>query len=507
MSFTEDNQLIDEIEIMIRARYPLIYLISWEEKRVEADLLRIASRTEKKIYSWSVTQGLINITAAKSPVINSDVTRDLLNALDNIQRAPDPALYILKDVHHYMHDPVIIRKFRDLTISLRSSFKTVIIVSPILKIPPELEKDINVIDYKLPSLNDLGLLLDRLITSVQNNKKNVEINLDTAGKEKMLQAALGLTFAEAESVFSKAIVSKKRLDLEDISIIHSEKKQIIKKSGLLEFYPTHENMSTVGGLSSLKVWLKKRSAAFTKKARNYGLPQPKGIMLLGVSGSGKSLVAKAVSSLWQLPLLRLDIGSLFSGLVGSSEENMRKAIKTAESVAPCLLWLDEIDKGFSGSSSSNFSDGGTTARVLSSFLTWMQEKDSPVFIIATANDISYLPPELLRKGRFDEIFFLDLPEVRERIEIFAIHLIKRGRSPQNFDLKLLAEETVGFSGSEIEQVIIAAMYDSFEEDRELLTTDIFNAIRQCVPLSHMMKEVVEELRQWTKTRARPASGD
>jgi SpoVK/Ycf46/Vps4 family AAA+-type ATPase len=501
----EENLVIDEIEIMIRARYPVIYIISWEEKRVETELVRVANRTEKKIFSWSSTQGLINITTSKTAMINGDSTRDLLIALDNIQRAIDPALYILKDVHHYMNDPVIIRKLRDLTISLRSSFKTIIIVSPILKVPPELEKDINVIDYKLPTINDLGFLLDRLISSVQNNKKNVEINLDSAGKEKMLQAALGLTFAEAESVFSKAIVSKKRLDLEDISIIHSEKKQIIKKSGLLEFYPTYENMSTVGGLSNLKAWLKKRSTAFTEKARNYGLPQPKGIMLLGVSGSGKSLVAKAVSSLWQLPLLRLDIGSLFSGLVGSSEENMRKAIRTAESVAPCLLWLDEIDKGFSGSTSSNFSDGGTTARVLSSFLTWMQEKDSPVFIIATANDISYLPPELLRKGRFDEIFFLDLPELKERIEIFAIHLVKRGRKPANFDLRMLASDTTGFSGSEIEQVIISAMYDSFDEDRELTTGDILNAVRQSVPLSHMMKEVVEELRKWAKTRARSAS--
>ncbi|MBC7473825.1 MAG: AAA family ATPase [Candidatus Sericytochromatia bacterium] len=497
---------LDEIEIMIRARYPIIYIISWEEKRVEADLLKIANRTEKKIFSWTVTQGLVSMTGNKSTFLTNDSTRDLVLALENIQRAVDPAIYILKDTHHYMNDATVIRKLRDLSISLRSSFKTIIIISPILKIPSELEKDVNVIDYKLPSINDLGILMDKLILSIQNSKKNVEINLDNAGKEKLLQAAMGLTLSEAESVLSKAIVSKKRLSVEDIGIIHSEKKQIIKKSGLLEFYPTHETMSNVGGLTNLKVWLKKRSIAFTKKARNYGLPQPKGIMLLGVSGSGKSLVAKAVASLWQLPLLRLDIGSLFSGLVGSSEENMRKTIKTAESVAPCLLWLDEIDKGFSGSGSSNVSDGGTTARVLSSFLTWMQEKDSPVFIIATANDISHLPPELLRKGRFDEIFFLDLPELKERAEIFAIHLIKRGRDPKNFDLQNMAITTEGFSGSEIEELIISSMYDSFEEDRELNNDDIKNAISHSVPLSHTMKEVIDELRLWTKNRARPASG-
>lgn len=501
----EDNLYTDEIEILIRARYPILYIISWEEKRVENDLLRIATRTDKKIFSWTSTQGLVNLNLSKAALTINDSSKDLLSTLDMIQKASEPALYILKDIHHYIKEPLIIRKLRDLATSLRSTFKTIIITSPILKIPSELEKDINVIDYKLPTINDIGLLLDRLIISIQNSKKNVEINLDNDSKEKLLQAALGLTQTEAESVFSKAIVSKKRLDIEDISIIHEEKKQIIKKSGILEFYSTHENLSTVGGLFNLKNWLNKRTSAFTKKARNYGLPQPKGILLLGVSGSGKSLVAKSVASLWQLPLLRLDIGSLFSGLVGSSEENMRNTIKMAESVAPCLLWLDEIDKGFSGSTSSNVSDGGTTARVLSSFLTWMQEKTSPVFIIATANDISHLPPELLRKGRFDEIFFLDLPDQKERKEIFSIHLKKRSRDPQKFDLKALSEKTEGFSGSEIEEVIISAMYDSFEEDRELTTKDILNALSHSVPLSTTMKESIEELRLWTKSRARAAS--
>lgn len=501
----EDNLYTDEIEILIRARYPILYIISWEEKRVENDLLRIATRTDKKIFSWTSTQGLVNLNLSKAALTINDSSKDLLATLDMIQKASEPALYILKDIHHYIKEPLIIRKLRDLATSLRSTFKTIIITSPILKIPSELEKDINVIDYKLPTINDIGLLLDRLIISIQNSKKNVEINLDNDSKEKLLQAALGLTQTEAESVFSKAIVSKKRLDIEDIYIIHEEKKQIIKKSGILEFYSTHENLSTVGGLFNLKNWLNKRTSAFTKKARNYGLPQPKGILLLGVSGSGKSLVAKSVASLWQLPLLRLDIGSLFSGLVGSSEENMRNTIKMAESVAPCLLWLDEIDKGFSGSTSSNVSDGGTTARVLSSFLTWMQEKTSPVFIIATANDISHLPPELLRKGRFDEIFFLDLPDQKERKEIFSIHLKKRGRDPQKFDLKALSEKTEGFSGSEIEEVIISAMYDSFEEDRELTTKDILNALAHSVPLSTTMKESIEELRLWTKSRARAAS--
>ncbi|MEK7433508.1 MAG: AAA family ATPase [Cyanobacteriota bacterium] len=501
----EENAHIEEIEILIRSRYPILYIMTWEEKRVEADLMRISNRMDKKLFSWTNTQGLINISVSKSASVISDNTRDLFNALDNIQKAQDPAIYVIKDAHSYFNDPMVIRKLRDTANILRSTFKTIILLSPILKIPSELEKEITVIDYELPTINDLGAILDKLILSLQNSKKNVEINLDSIAREKMLQAALGLTQLEAENVFSKIIVSKKRLNIEDISLIFTEKKQIIRKNGILDFYPTHENMKDVGGVSNLKKWLKKRDSAFTKKARNYGLPQPKGILLLGVSGSGKSLVAKAISSLWQLPLLRLDIGSLFSGLVGSSEENMRKTIKTAEAVAPCLLWLDEIDKGFSGSSTSNVSDGGTTARVLSSFLTWMQEKTSPVFIISTANDISKLPPELLRKGRFDEIFFLDLPKQKERMEIFGIHLEKRNRKAKNFNLQLLADKTDGFSGSEIEEAIISAMYDSFDEDRELETYDIINVISNSVPLSQTMKEVIDDIRNWCKDRARPAS--
>ncbi|MFN8671403.1 MAG: AAA family ATPase [Candidatus Sericytochromatia bacterium] len=501
----EENSYIDEIEILIRSRYPILYITSWEEKRVETDIMRISTRTDKKLFSWTNTQGLVNITVSKSPSVISENTRDLFNALDNIQKAPDAAIYILKDIHSYLSEPLIIRKLRDTANILRSTFKTIIIISPVLKIPVELEKEITVVDYELPNINDLGAILDKLILSLQNSKKNVEINLDSNAREKMLQGALGLTQLEAENVFSKIIVSKKRLDIEDISLIYAEKKQIIRKNGILDFYPTQENMKNVGGVNNLKKWLKKRGTSFGKKARAYGLPQPKGILLLGVSGSGKSLVAKAISSLWQLPLLRLDIGSLFSGLVGSSEENMRKTIKTAEAVAPCLLWLDEIDKGFSGSNSSNISDGGTTARVLSSFLTWMQEKTSPVFIIATANDISKLPPELLRKGRFDEIFFLDLPKQKERMEIFSIHLEKRGRKPKNFNLQILADKTDGFSGSEIEEAIISAMHDSFEEDRELETYDIINSLSHAVPLSQTMKEVIDDIRMWCKDRARPAS--
>ena len=495
----------EELDILIRSRYPIIYIVSYEEKRIENLLINIAKQRNKKIMSWSITTGMINLLSTGSPQVN-EATRDPESALDHIHRGSDYTLYLIKDFHHYLTTPSVIRRLRDLTIQLRTSYKTLILVSPILRIPQELEKEITVIDYPLPQINDLGELFDSFVFSMQTNK-NIKINLSSGAKERMLQAALGLTLAEAENVFAKVIVTHNRIDPEDIPIILLEKKQIVRKSGLLEYYSASENVDDIGGLSNLKEWLNKRALAFSNKAREYGLPPPKGILLLGVSGSGKSLVAKVVSSVWNLPLLRFDVGSVFSGLVGSSEENMRKAIKIAESVSPCLLWLDEIDKSLSGSSSSNFSDAGTTARVLSTFLTWMQEKQSPVFVIATANNVNSLPPEILRKGRLDEIFFLDLPNQKEREEIFRIHLKKRNRNPENFDMGLLSSLANGFSGAEIEQAIISALYDSFEKDRELITPDIVNSIRQSVPLSHTMKESIDNLRQWAQTRARPASGE
>jgi len=504
---TEPTQdLVEEIRILIRARYPILYIVSWEERRLEGLLAEMAKSRNKGIFSWSITQGIQNLEAGTAAKRLMDNTHDPVAALDYIEKFQKAALFILKDFHPYMKDPRVIRRLRDLTFALKTSYKTVILVSPILNIPDELEKDISIIDFPLPGLQDLEKQLDYIIHSVQNNR-NVQINLQSGDKERILQAAQGLTLVEAENVFAKAIVARGRIDPQDIPVILDEKRQIIRKSGILEYFSPDQQLDDVGGLDSLKSWMRKRSLSFSEKARQYGLPHPKGVLLIGVSGSGKSLVAKAVASLWNLPLLRLDIGSVFSGLVGSSEANIRSVIKTAESVAPCLLWLDEMDKGLSGSHSSNFSDGGTTARVLSSFLTWMQEKTAPVFLIATANDISALPPELLRKGRFDEIFFLDLPNLNDRIEIFRIHLTKRGRQPEAFDIKLLGDLSQGFSGSEIEQVVISALYDSFDEARELQTADMVNTLRQSVPLSHTMREAIDALRQWAQTRARPASSD
>jgi SpoVK/Ycf46/Vps4 family AAA+-type ATPase len=378
-------------------------------------------------------------------------------------------------------------------------------VSPALELPTELEKEMTVVDYALPSADEIAQQVESTLARCKEDKR-IKCDLEEEQIEAIVKAAQGLTAVEVDNVLMKSIVETQGFD---VDVILSEKEQIIRKSGILEYFHTDETMEDVGGLEALKRWLTKRRKAFTDAAREYGLPQPKGLLLIGVQGCGKSLTAKAVAHLWQLPLLRLDVGRIFSGIVGSSEERMRRAIRTAESIAPVVLWLDEVEKGFAGTQSSSFSDAGTTSRVFGSFVTWLQEKESPVFVIATANDITTLPPELLRKGRFDEIFFIDLPNQHERHEIVRIHVAKRlpeGRSADEFDLDGLTEQSAAFSGAEIEQAVISAMYDAFDDDaRPFATEDVLRAIRETFPLSATMREQIHDLRSWAQNRARLAS--
>jgi SpoVK/Ycf46/Vps4 family AAA+-type ATPase len=332
----------------------------------------------------------------------------------------------------------------------------------------------------------------------------VQIDLGQGGRERLLQAARGLTLAEAENVFARILVRNERLSGEDVAQVLEEKKQIVRKNGLLEYFEAEEDFSVVGGMAQLKHWMQKRAVAFSPEAQHFGLRAPRGVLLLGVQGCGKSLCAKALASLWQAPLLRFDVGRMFGSFVGSSEDNIRRAIQVAESVAPAILWVDEIDKAFAGANNSA-GDSGTSARVLGTFLTWLSEKTSPVFVVATANDISSLPPELLRKGRLDEIFFIDLPSLEERCEIFAIHLARRGRAPETFDLIDLAERAEGFSGAEIEEAVNSALYDAFEGGVDLFHDHVAAALDSTVPLSRTMVEQLSLLREWAKGRARLAA--
>jgi SpoVK/Ycf46/Vps4 family AAA+-type ATPase len=398
----------------------------------------------------------------------------------------------------------MIRQIRDLGSALGPTRKTLVFLSPVLTLPRELEKDMTILDLPLPTYEELSQLLDDSIGRPSSARK-FQVQLKPQERDALVKAAQGLTLKEAENAFAQAIVRDNVLDAQDIQAVISEKRQVIRKSGLLEYYGVDADLADVGGMDVLKDWLRKRVRAFSDEARAYGLPQPRGILLMGVQGCGKSLVAKTIARQWQLPLLRMDMSMIFQGYIGSSEQNMRNATKTAESLAPVVLWIDEIEKAFSGVEGSGSSDAGTTARVVGTFLTWIQEKTAPVFVVATANEVRELPPELLRKGRLDEIFFVDLPRSRERAEIFAIHLHKVRREPMKYDLPELVGASRGFSGAEIEQAIIAGLHESFFDGRELETRDILKAIRDTVPLSRTMREKVEELRVWARDRARPVA--
>jgi ATP-dependent 26S proteasome regulatory subunit len=487
-----------EIEDLIKARYSLIWITSAEEQRVEEQLRKLCVEREMRLEVWSITEGFKTIA-------NGQGTRDVkdpMKAIDHVVRSEGRALFVLRDFHPFLKEPAVVRRLRDAAHELRKTKKSLLILSPVTKIAPELEKSISaVLDWELPNRQEIEGAARKVLPNLPAATQQV-IESDPTMMERVVEAALGLTLVEAENVFAKSAVRTHTFDLETIL---EEKKQIIRKSGMLEYYEHREEFSDVGGMEVLKDWLVKRRSAFGSRARDFGLPLPKGILLIGVPGTGKSLTAKAVGALWQMPLLRLDVGKIFAGLVGSSEENVRTVIKTAEAIAPAILWIDELEKGFSGTGSSGQTDGGTTSRVFGTFITWLQEKTTPVFVIATANNVHQLPPELLRKGRFDEIFFCDLPDRDDRRQILDIHLRKKNRDPGQFDMEKIIDATVDYSGAELEQAVIAALYDAFDSGNDLDTNSLLKTCSELVPLAITMREMIEQMREWARTRARPAS--
>ena len=499
----------EEISILIQAQYPLIYLVTSEEERTEQAILKIARedlKPKKQVFVWTVTNGISMLGNAEGDAKNKTRNSAQHNttspetAIDWIIRQKEPGIFILKDLHPFVDSPSITRLLRDAIASFKNIQKNIILISPIQKFPIELEKEMVVIDFPLPNVGDLNKVLNSHLLMNQGDK------LEEDAREKLLQAALGLTKDEVDKVYRKAQVTSGRLTGQEVSIVLSEKKQLIRRNGILEYIEENETIDAVGGLEELKKWLRQRSNAFTEKAREYKLPQPKGMLILGVPGCGKSLIAKTTSRLWGLPILRLDMGRVYDGsMVGRSEANLRNALRTAESISPAILFIDELDKSFAGSAGSGDSDGGTSSRIFGAFLTWMQEKKSPVFVMATANRVERLPGEFLRKGRFDEIFFVDLPTPEERQDIFIIHLGKRREDISRFNWEQLSKMSDGLSGAEIEQAIVAAMYEAFAQDREFTQLDIIAALKATLPLSQIMQEQVTALRDWARQRARPAA--
>jgi SpoVK/Ycf46/Vps4 family AAA+-type ATPase len=489
-----------EIEIFLRSRFTLIGIASYEEERIISEIMEICVTGQRSLYVWDLADYFTPLIPAGTGTVPS--AKDPQTLLDTIEKMEGEIVFILRDFHQcWQGQPRIIRKLRNLSRKLKFTRKSIILTMPRLQLPEELKDDIAIIEYPPPNLPELDKILQTL-----TDTPGVRVELTELGREKVLRAALGLSSNQAQRVFAKAIVTNGVLDERDIDMITSEKKQIIRESGALEFFSPSETIADVGGLEVLKEWLRTREEAFRSGARDYGLPEPKGIALIGIPGTGKSLTAKTIAGLWHLPLIKLDMGALFGGLVGQSEENTRRALALAETIAPCLLWIDEIEKGLATGSG----DSGTSMRVFGSILSWMQEKTKPVFVVATANNIAALPPELLRKGRFDEIFFLDLPTRKERKEIFEVHIKKRMRPVQSYNTDMLAEATEGYVGAEIEQAVIDAMYFAYSDKRmpgrDFTTLDILEAIKRQVPMSRSQFEVVSALRSYlAEGRAQSAS--
>ena len=500
-----------EMEIYLRSRFTVIWVVSYEEERVITALrdLCAEARPERRLVTWDLAAGLRVLHGGGSPPAAADPR----TALESVAKADasQSAVFVLKDFHACLErQPIVIRQLRNLAQELKQTLKTIVITAPTTAIPDDLKDDVFVVEFSPPDVGEMQTILDRFTQNPQ-----VKVNLTPLGREKVLRSALGLSSNQAQRVFAKTIVAEVRgpdgtvvknagtLNERGIDMITQEKKSIIRESGALEFYSPQETIADVGGLEVLKSWLRSREKAFTKDARDYGLPPPKGIALIGIPGTGKSLTAKMIAGLWQMPLVRLDVGALFGGLVGQSEENTRRALHLVETIAPCLLWIDEMEKAFA----TGGGDGGTSTRVFGSILSWMQEKKQPVFVVGTANNIAALPPEFLRRGRFDEIFFLDLPSATERREIFKVHIEKRKRPCLAYDIDELAKVSEGYVGAEIEQGVIDGMYLAFNEnERDVTTADIVTALKRQVPMSVSSKEIIDGLRRWlSEGRAQSAS--
>lgn len=502
--------IYSKIKDMLNAYYPVLYLTSYEYDRTKQKIEGIVNilRSENKnlrLFNWNFVDGLRLIDGVTpSPVRNKD-GEEIVDPEETLKyilndRESSKDIFVLEDFNNHIEEVNVKFYIRSIAEKARHTNTHAIVLSAVYKLPIELEKYVTVLNIPLPDRGDMEKTLGVV-------ERQCKINLTVEMRNRMVDAALGMTSMEADLAFCLAAV-KDDLGPNAPYTVSSEKEQIIKKSGILDYFPKNESLKDVGGMDILKDWLFKRQKAYEKKARDFGLQEPKGLLLLGVPGCGKSLTAKSIASFWNMPLLRLDIGKVYQGLVGSSEDNIRKAIATAEAVAPCVLWIDEIEKGLNGVQSSGSTDGGVTSRIFSTILTWMQEKTSPVFVVATANNINLLPPELLRKGRFDEIFFVDLPNPKERENIFAIHLKKKGQVPSHYPMEMLGKKTEGFNGAEIEECIKEAMFAAYVEapdNPKLLSKHLVDAISKTVPLSTTMKEQITALRSWAATRAKNAS--
>jgi SpoVK/Ycf46/Vps4 family AAA+-type ATPase len=504
-----DMNTANEIEILVRARTPLVYIYSSEERRVLETLKRIAVKltaettdprehVDVQLLMWSVVSGLVKWDD-DTPIGTS--TNSAVAVLQHIAAIKGSAIIVLRDYHPYLQEPAIVRRLRELAVSFaegdKHQLRTLVILSPRLVIPPELEKEIALVDFPLPSKPDLEAVIDHVQTEARSEEGGFPVSLDDNSRSEIAQALLGLTIAEAENTLAKSIVVTGELGHKAIPLILKEKEQIVRKSGggAVEYITPRCTVDDVGGLDLLKAWAMERSESWGPRAMQFKLVPPRGVLLIGEPGVGKSLSVKAIVSLWQVPLLRLDIGALFTSALGGTEEKMRGVLKLADSLGRCVLWLDEVEKGLSGLGSSNLSDGGAQARIFATLLTWMEEHESPVFVAATANltTLDVLPPEFIQ--RFSEMFWLDKPNDAERAQILTIHLKDRGLNPDEFGIARLVTETQGMVGRQIRNLVQAAMHRPFREQRGVTTDDVLEAL----------KSQRQGVREFAGVQARPAS--
>lgn len=492
--------VLTDLKERILSGYPLLFFQSWEEDRWEQKLADLALELERGIVIWTASQGWQPpaTTDANLAAVPSALANDILTY-------PADHLFLVKDFHPFLSDSLTVRRIRDALPQLIAERKTVVFLSPLTSVPAELVKDAVRLELPLPAYEDLRDELDEVLTQLHAQRSG-PAHLTEADQDRLIKATMGLSSQEAKKAWQRALTGREEMSDEMIIEIIAEKRSLAQGSDLLEFYDLEEGVNDVGGLDQLKDWLHRRSDAYSPRAREQGIPLPKGVLLLGVQGCGKSLTARASARLLGFPLIRLDIANLLSSERGGTEKNLREVLRLCESIAPVVLWMDEMEKGFAGVEGVQNSDA-TMNRLVGSFLTWMMEVKKPVFVVATANSVEKLPPEMLRRGRFDELFFIDLPNYYERKNILEIHLQRRGWKPENFDLDTLAEKTEGFSGAELEQVVTSALIEAFGDGRLVNDDDLERCRRVTVPLSVTMEEKIFQLRQWAEERCRRATSD
>ena len=489
------NALVD-LELLVRSRYPIIAVETWEEDRLQTTLRQIGSRLKLHVYDWTVGSPVRRVGGAGE---DPEGTQTPLEALRSVATLGD-GIFHFKDLHRFFGEAPVVRRLLELAPSMERDRRSVVLSAPHMTLPAELEKRCAFFRFALPTADELKALAKGVVESLRRDHKQVKVEITDLEFDQLVDRLRGMTIFEAEKVVTSAVLRDFALTKDDLAFVVEMKKELLAKDGVLEFMAPEGALDGVGGFKTLKAWLGKRRRAFTPEAKEFGIVSPKGILLLGVQGCGKTLVAKSIAQDWNLPLLKMEPGKLYDKFIGESEKNFEKAIAVAEGMAPCVLMIDEIEKGFASVSSSE-SDGGLSRRIFGRLLGWLQDRKAPVFVVATSNDIEQLPPEMVRKGRFDEIFFIDLPTPEERAQIFSIHLKKRNRDPAKFDLAALAAASDGFSGAEIEQAVVSALYTAFAAEAQLATEHVVEELKGTRPLSVTRSEAIASLRAWAAERA------